>query len=51
MSRKVIQLRVNGVEHESQLERSPAYMVDSVYNLGDWGRVFTQTESYDVPVE
>lgn len=41
---------VNGGEpHEALLARNPKYMVDRVYDFGDWSSVFTAVGSYDVP--
>ena len=46
-----VKVTVNGVEHESTVPRSASMMIDGVYERGDWGRVFTHMQAYDVPTE
>jgi hypothetical protein len=45
---KTVKIVVNGVAHEGMIPRNRRTMIDLVYNQGDWGRVFTATQSYDV---
>lgn len=44
-----VEVVVNGVAKTVQLERNRRLMLDLVYQLGDWGRVFTNRMSFDVP--
>ena len=45
---KSVKIVVNGVAHEGVLPRNRRTMIDLVYDQGDWGRVFTTSQSYDV---
>ena len=44
-----IKVVVNGKVHEELGGRNRQLMVDMAYNQGDWGRVFTKSETYEVP--
>jgi hypothetical protein len=46
-----VKVVVNGSAHEAMLTRNKQTMIDTAYQQGDWGRVFTQKASYDVPAK
>lgn len=47
---KPVRIVVNGVEHETHLQRDFMRMLDAVSRTGDWGRVYTAaTRDLDVP--
>ncbi len=45
---KPVKVVVNGAVHEGVPPRNRRTMIDLVYDQGDWGRVFTSSQSYDV---
>ncbi len=45
---KPVKVIVNGTTHEALIPRNRRTMIDLVFLQGDWGRVFTNTQSYDV---
>ena len=44
-----VKVVLNGVEHETQLERKLSLLLDRVYRSGDPGRIYTASRAYDVP--
>jgi len=48
---KAVKVTINGVTKEGLVPRNKRLMLELNYNLGDWGRVFTNRQSYDVPLE
>lgn len=42
---------VNGVSKKALIDRNKRLMLDLNYQLGDWGRVFTNRLPFDVPAE
>lgn len=48
---KPVKFVINGVVHESLLERSAPEMIKNQYRGGDWGRVFSVVEHQDVPAK
>ncbi|QDU67555.1 PHB depolymerase family esterase [Engelhardtia mirabilis] len=44
-----VRVVLNGVEHETQLERKLNLLLDRVYRSGDPGRIYTASRAYDVP--
>lgn len=42
---------VNGVSKKALIDRNKRLMLDLNYQLGDWGRVFTNRLPFDVPTE
>jgi poly(3-hydroxybutyrate) depolymerase len=48
---KPVVVVVNGTKHEQALSRNLRVMVDLMFNAGDWGRVFTNRISLDVPAK
>ncbi len=45
---KPVKVIVNGTAHEAFIPRNRRTMIDLVFLQGDWGRVFTNAQSYDV---
>jgi poly(3-hydroxybutyrate) depolymerase len=45
---KPVQVTINGTKHEIEVPRNLRVMLDLAYNLGDWGRVFTNRMPFDV---
>lgn len=43
-----VRVIINGVTHEQKLERARRTLLDLGYSQGDWGRVFTATQAFDV---
>ena len=46
-----VRVVVNGTMHEEVVTRNPRLMFEQGYVGGDWGRVFTNQKSFDVPVK
>ena len=46
-----VKVVVNGVTHEEAGSRNRRTMIDQAFFQGDWGRVFTKYESYEVPAK
>ncbi len=43
-----VKVVVNGVPHEQRLPRARRNMLDRCYSWGDWGRIFTAHDSFDI---